>query len=551
MKILYIDFIPPDFEGEKDRNPDQRPIVGASIYISDVFRALLRHSSYDLIVLPALAVRRPVENDFRDSGLYTANARRLQFVSEYQLPELRHAEQLVMFSPVMDIGNVVRLRRISGRLRTPITGVIHSVSFSSSQLAEMLPFFFLSLKSFDALICSSTAGRQTVIKLFESIRHRLSLLGLGERLPPLKTPIIPLGVETAAFALDCKETVRNKLGTGKGPVVLYFGRFSATSKADLGPLLVGFAEVALRHPETVLILAGDDTRHHLATKLEDFAAELGCRNQVRVFPNPTSIQKRDLFCLADIFVSLADSLQETFGITIAEAMAAGLPVLASDWNGYKDLVVDGETGYLVRTLMPQYPERFEDLRGSGGMRAWDILAATTVIDLKQFCQMLDMLLTDSDQRLRLGRQSRERALRLFDWAVVIKKYEALWDQLSQEAALASDNGDWGETDLSKWSYLETFSHYPTKLLAMDSRIRVTDLGRSLRQKSLLLTRIAMPDGWFHKDELVRLLDFLTLNENISVEQALQSRGDAVVDSDVMRDLSYLCRLLKYGLLEVR
>src|SRR3546814_3034291 len=55
---------------------------------------------------------------------------------------------------------------------------------------------------------------------------------------------------------------------------------------------------------------------------------------------------------ADVFVSLSDNIQESFGITPVEAMAAGLPCIVSDWDGYRDTVVDGETGILVPTWVP-------------------------------------------------------------------------------------------------------------------------------------------------------------------------------------------------------
>ena len=58
---------------------------------------------------------------------------------------------------------------------------------------------------------------------------------------------------------------------------------------------------------------------------------------------------RSAWRAADIFVSLSDDIQETFGLTPVEAMAASLPCVVSDWNGYKDTVADGETGFRIPT----------------------------------------------------------------------------------------------------------------------------------------------------------------------------------------------------------
>ncbi len=56
---------------------------------------------------------------------------------------------------------------------------------------------------------------------------------------------------------------------------------------------------------------------------------------------------------ADVFCALSDIIQATFGIVPIEAMAAGLPVVVSDWDGYKDTVRDGADGFRVPTVMPQ------------------------------------------------------------------------------------------------------------------------------------------------------------------------------------------------------
>ena len=56
---------------------------------------------------------------------------------------------------------------------------------------------------------------------------------------------------------------------------------------------------------------------------------------------------------ADVLCSLSDNIQETFGIVPVEAMAARLPVVVTDWDGYKDTVRDGVDGFRIPTLAPQ------------------------------------------------------------------------------------------------------------------------------------------------------------------------------------------------------
>ena len=59
-----------------------------------------------------------------------------------------------------------------------------------------------------------------------------------------------------------------------------------------------------------------------------------------------------MWSAADVFTSLSDNIQESFGLTPIEAMASGLPVLVSDWDGYRDTVTHGAEGLVVPTVMP-------------------------------------------------------------------------------------------------------------------------------------------------------------------------------------------------------
>ena len=63
---------------------------------------------------------------------------------------------------------------------------------------------------------------------------------------------------------------------------------------------------------------------------------------------------------SDIFVSLADNIQETFGLSVIEAMASSLPLVVSDWNGYKDLVNHGFNGFRIPTEMLTSSLTFHD-----------------------------------------------------------------------------------------------------------------------------------------------------------------------------------------------
>jgi len=98
-----------------------------------------------------------------------------------------------------------------------------------------------------------------------------------------------------------------------------------------------------------------------------------------------SPEARRLFSNADVFV--LPSLGECFGIASVEAMAAGLPVVATRVGGTTDIVEHGQTGFVVEPNDPR-----------------DLGCA------------LDRLLDDRAQRLAMGRQGRLRAERLFDGA---------------------------------------------------------------------------------------------------------------------------------------
>lgn len=547
MKALYFDGLPIDLEQRKARDPGRVTMMGAPLFGADVFAALLKYGTFDRMFVPPIARRSA--GDIRDSPLFVAHRERITFLPEHELPRLREAESAVFLTPWMDLANMARLRRLAGRPGTPITGLIHSINYSW-HLRFMLLLLLSPLEAFDALMCSSTAGREAVTNLLRLIGDRLARGGWPQLESRLRLPLIPLGVDASLFEGVDGTDRRASLTLTPGPVLLYFGRLSTTSKADLLPLMLAVRHVrAHGHPDVQLVLAGDDTHYHMADSLQAFADRLCIGAATRVVPNPTREAKRELYAMADIFVSPSDNLQETFGVAVVEAMAAGLPAVVSDWDGYKDLVVEGETGFRVRTLLPQFPARFDDLRGSGEMLLPDLLAAATMVDVMELADRIGRLAGDAEMRRRMGETGRRRAKALYDWPRVIAQYEALWAELIADAAHPSEARS-AALNLEQFGYQEIFGHYSTEVLSRERRLRATGLGLDWPFETLAaLTQSVGTDTWLHENRLAPMLAFVVERPDARVADLIEAFGDGTEIGEIGA-VAHLSRLIKYGLIEV-
>ena len=141
-------------------------------------------------------------------------------------------------------------------------------------------------------------------------------------------------------------------------MILFLGRLSFHSKAHPLPLYRALERLSTEH-ELVLLECGHMFNPSIAEAYEQLEKRFPGLTLRRLGGLvPASDEEKNLaLAAADIFCSPADNLQETFGLSVLEAMASSLPVVASDWNGYRDLVVHGSTGFLVpcRDLLQMQP----------------------------------------------------------------------------------------------------------------------------------------------------------------------------------------------------
>jgi len=146
----------------------------------------------------------------------------------------------------------------------------------------------------------------------------------------------------------------------------------------------------------------------------------------------------------DIFMSLSDNIQETFGLTPLEGMAAGLPVLVSDWDGYKSTVRDKVDGFRVKTIsLPQgYGEDIAQRYMMGDIN-YDLYVGLSVqkvgIDIKDCVDKLKILITDNEKRKEFGKSAKIRAKEDFNWPVILSMYRNLSTELNKIRKTESSN----------------------------------------------------------------------------------------------------------------
>ncbi|MFM8944462.1 MAG: glycosyltransferase family 4 protein [Actinomycetota bacterium] len=193
--------------------------------------------------------------------------------------------------------------------------------------------------------------------------------------------IVPNGVEVGRF--------RGAPRRGSAPRIAFVGRLDPQKGF---PVLVdAFARLAADRPDLGLVVAGDGADRDAVERLGSTAR--GRVAMLGAVPNGDLAER--VFAEASVFCSPAVG-QESFGIVLVEAMAAGLPVVASDIPGYREVVRDGTDGLLVRPADPAS------------------LAAT-----------LARVLDDPALASRLAGAGRERA-EAFSWDAVLPRIEAVY-----------------------------------------------------------------------------------------------------------------------------
>ncbi|MBI3321372.1 MAG: glycosyltransferase family 4 protein [Candidatus Omnitrophica bacterium] len=226
-----------------------------------------------------------------------------------------------------------------------------------------------------------------IVALSRQVKEELLAYGLQSS----RIVQVPNGVETERFRpADRRDVIRRTLGW-QGRIVVFVGRL-APQKGLLN-LLEAWAQVAPRLSDATLLLIGSGPQEE---QLKRLARRLDLERRLRFVGEQADVlpylQAADLVVLP--------SLAEGMSNALLEAMACGLPCVASRIGGNVELVTDGENGCLVE---PGHPE--------------------------QLAEAITRLLQDEQARRRFGAEGRHRVERHYAMGRITERYLTLYRDL--------------------------------------------------------------------------------------------------------------------------
>ncbi len=206
-----------------------------------------------------------------------------------------------------------------------------------------------------------------VDRIVAATDHERRVLRQIYRVPPQRIGVVPLGVDLERFQPRDRAAARRALGIDpRERILLAVGRIQPLKGLDI--LVRALSELTDRTGVRLLIVGGDHQAAAEIARLEAIAGEVGVADAVR-FVGPVAHEAlAGYYNAADVVV--VPSFYESFGLVAVEAMASGVPVVASRVGGLPSTVADGRTGYLIPWRCPEpFAEKIELLLRNEPLRA--------------------------------------------------------------------------------------------------------------------------------------------------------------------------------------
>ncbi|PYK09722.1 MAG: glycogen synthase [Verrucomicrobia bacterium] len=287
----------------------------------------------------------------------------------------------------------------------PLVITVHSLEplrpWKREQLAGGYDFSLwvekTALEMADAIIAVSRETKRDIERLFD--------------VDPARVHVIHNGIDLQQYRRVDSTSALNRYGIDPSiPYLLFVGRITRQKGFQYLLRAIPFLN---RGFQIVLCAAAPDTPEmgeEMKTAVEAAKAQLPGVIWINEMVDQTST--RELYSHAALFV--CPSIYEPFGIINLEAMACETPVVASAVGGIKEVVVDGETGFLVPleqtkqgSFEPEKPEQFT----------------------RDLAERINQLMKDPHLREKFGKAGRKRVEENFSWTSIAQKTKALYKTL--------------------------------------------------------------------------------------------------------------------------
>ncbi|KPJ50940.1 hypothetical protein AMJ40_01300 [candidate division TA06 bacterium DG_26] len=253
--------------------------------------------------------------------------------------------------------------------KSAIVATFHASSPYRKRYAILARVLRKSIERIDGFIAVSHSAAETMKKYVDA-----------------EFTIIPNGVDADRFS----PTVgRLEKFTDRRPTILFIGRLEP--RKGLKHLLLAFGLLSKRLPDARLVVVGTGVMEGYYRSLvkNKVKSNIHFEGFVSSEDIPRYYASCDVFCSPPIG-------RESFGIVLLEAMASGKPIVASNIDGYRGVITDGEDGLLVE---PENPKALAD--------------------------GLTRVLTDRELSSRLAAQGRKKAV-AYSWETITKRIESFY-----------------------------------------------------------------------------------------------------------------------------
>lgn len=520
-------------------------IFGIQVAISDWIKAFMRYGGQDRFTF-IIHQQEAMHELKRMAEEVSVPASALAFLPE-RLPResFRGIDQIFRADP--DPRHLYWQRNLSPDLNFNFCGLVHALA-EKDACAVLERHCKGPSTATDALICPSRSIKKVVQNYFEHFSEFIRLRFNGSYACPIQLPVIPLGVDIdrikAKVTPEKRTTQRQALGLGDDDLaVLWVGRLSYHIKAHPIAMFRAVEEAAKKTGKRiVLVMQGYFFPEEAEKNFKALASAICQTSEVHFIASNDPSFPDGLWAVGDLFLSLIDNIQESFGLTPIEAIAAGLPRILSDWDGYRESVTHGEDGFLIPTLMPS--------SGDGGNLAELVIggreppavyqanvAQCVSVDYMAAAEAITKLTLDPALRHRLAEKARER-LSAYHWQTVMEQTVTFWQKMQAQHVSSPKLPIVHPCAPDPFTMFEGFQ---TSSLKDTDQIRLIlpaeEISRLIQHPMNMIASPMMVDG----EQLQVLVQLLIKEEKQSVGQLCQALASAPHER-VARTIVWLCKL---------